>query len=210
MGVLGFDTQWGTTPNPARSPDPVWLIFASPWPHLCHSKQKRGRTRELLWRTQPKPTSFCIGVTEEGFKHGHISSRLQEGLPTDLQWGGEMKGEFYQVSGCIWSHRAPDTAFIFLAQWVVVTHQSLSGVETALRVRATNKQGRERERQKTFALTPPTLSLSLGYMRSVLGLAISAQEVVGVWQICHEAGGARGKNMEERWTSCFYEWLWFR
>lgn len=51
VGVLGFDTQWGTAPNPTPSPDLVWLIFTSHWPHLHHSKWKRGRTRELLWRT---------------------------------------------------------------------------------------------------------------------------------------------------------------
>lgn len=73
----------------------------------------------------------------------------------------------------------------------MVTHPSLSGVETALRVRATNKQGREPERQKTSALIPPTLSLSLGYMWTVLGLAMSALEAVGVWQICHEVREGR-------------------
>lgn len=80
-------------------------------------------------------------------------------------WGGERKGGFYQVFGCIWSQGA----FIFPTQRVEVTHQPLSGVETAYGSRQqTNKDGSRSDRRHLLQQHQPYLSLYC--VQNTLGL----------------------------------------
>lgn len=120
MGVLGFDTQWGTPPNPASSPDLVWLIFPRHWPPSSPFKAEEGEDQRVIVEDLVQGSRSLCRCHRGWFQTGPQKQAPVGGSACRPPWGGEREGGFYQVFGCIWSQGA----FIFphSGLWWLTSH----------------------------------------------------------------------------------------